>query len=66
MVAAVLNPLLYALRGTRRGLTLISSQFSKRVSPNAGRTEYDVSPQMKEMHSRVSAKEEVLRKWGTN
>ncbi|KAF3510374.1 hypothetical protein F2Q69_00000849 [Brassica cretica] len=62
MAAFVLNPLLYALRGTREGLTSLSS--GGKVSKVNG----DDSEEMwkKDGFSEVSAKESVVRKWGSD
>ncbi|CAN0826518.1 hypothetical protein LINGRAPRIM_LOCUS2279 [Linum grandiflorum] len=60
MVAVVCNPLLRTLRGTRDGLTFISSKFAggnADVGDSSGKEAYDV---------RVSAKDRVVKKWGTD
>ncbi|CAF1698030.1 hypothetical protein HID58_050969 [Brassica napus] len=65
MAAFVLNPLLYALRGTREGLTSLSSKLTGgKVSKVNG----DDSEEMwkKDGFSEVSAKESVVRKWGSD
>lgn len=65
MAAFVLNPLLYALRGTREGLTSLSSKLTGgKVSKVNG----DESEEMwkKDGFSEVSAKESVVRKWGSD
>ncbi|CAN7114555.1 uncharacterized protein LOC103856426 [Brassica rapa] len=65
MAAFVLNPLLYALRGTREGLTSLSSKLS---GGNASKVNGDSSDEMwkKDGFSEVSAKESVVRKWGSD
>ncbi|KAG2333621.1 hypothetical protein Bca52824_004801 [Brassica carinata] len=61
MAAFVLNPLLYALRGTREGLTSLSSKLTGgKVSKVNG----DDSEEM--WKKDVSAKESVVRKWGSD
>ncbi|KAJ8770555.1 hypothetical protein K2173_018046 [Erythroxylum novogranatense] len=63
MLAAIFNPLLYALRGARNGFTLISSKILSSTSPNSPA---DFTDSLKEGGTRVSAKESVLRKWGSD
>lgn len=61
MAAFVLNPLLYALRGTRESLTSLSSKLTGiEVSKANG----DNSEEM--WKKDVSAKESVVRKWGSD
>ena len=62
MAAFVLNPLLYALRGTREGLTSLSSKLMGRQASkvNGARSEEIWKD------SQVSAKESVVRKWGSD
>ncbi|CAN1775363.1 hypothetical protein LINPERHAP1_LOCUS13304 [Linum perenne] len=55
MVAVVFNPLLRTLRGTRDGLTSISSKFLGGYADGG-----------KEAYVGVSAKERVVKKWGTD
>ncbi|KAI6704623.1 hypothetical protein NL676_007585 [Syzygium grande] len=62
MLAMVLNPLLFALRGTRNALTFVTTKIL-RFSPSSP-ADFDALPK-KENSRRVSAKEEVLRKWGS-
>lgn len=64
MLAVVFNPLLYALRGTRNGFTFITSKILRRTAPD-GHTDFD-NISKKEAYSRVSAKESVVRKWGSD
>lgn len=60
MAAFVLNPLLYALRGTREGLTsLISKLMGREASKNG-----DNSEMWKK--EGFTAKESVVRKWGSD
>ncbi|KDP26949.1 hypothetical protein JCGZ_22246 [Jatropha curcas] len=59
ILAVTINPWLHALRGTRNGLTFLSSRILKKTSP-----EGPVDMSKKEVHIQASAKERVLRKWG--
>ncbi|KAI4311928.1 hypothetical protein MLD38_036792 [Melastoma candidum] len=63
ILAMVLNPLLFTLRGMRSGLTVLTSKIS-RVSPqlDVGFDPFGKS----EVRGKSSAKEEVLRKWGSD
>ncbi|KAJ4910802.1 Uncharacterized protein Rs2_05423 [Raphanus sativus] len=63
MAAFVLNPLLYALRGTREGLTSLSSKLMGR---QASKVNGDNSEEMWKNDGLVSAKESVVRKWGSD
>ncbi|CAK7345060.1 unnamed protein product [Dovyalis caffra] len=64
ILAVIFNPLLYSLRGTRNGLTLISSKILRIVSPDGPS---DFSGALKnDVNVEVSAKESVKRKWGSN
>jgi len=64
LLAVIFNPLLYALRGARNGFTSIPSQILRRASPDGPA---DVaSTSKKEVYAHGSAKERVLRKWGSN
>ncbi|GMN36477.1 hypothetical protein TIFTF001_006066 [Ficus carica] len=62
MLAVIFNPLLYALRGTRNGFTFITSRILGKRSPDSFNTSEIKS---NEAYSRVSAKESVSRKWGS-
>ncbi|CAI0375862.1 unnamed protein product [Linum tenue] len=64
MLATVCNPVLRTLRGARDGLTLVSSKFSGVGGGYAAVGE----PSSEEAHNNVvvSAKERVLRKWGSD
>lgn len=57
MLAVFFNPLLYALRGMRNAFTLITSRFLQKASPSGPKNE---------VYSLLSAKETVLRKWGSD
>ena len=58
MLAVILNPLLYALRGTRNGITFITSKIL-RTSP---RSFDDSDTKSGESYSGLSAKEKVMKK----
>ncbi|KAK3432180.1 hypothetical protein EUGRSUZ_E03926 [Eucalyptus grandis] len=62
MLAMVLNPLLFALRGARDALTFVTTKIL-RLSPSSP-AGFDALPKNGNRR-RVSAKEEVLRKWGS-
>lgn len=64
MLAVVFNPLLYCLRGTRNGFTFITSKILRKTSPGSF-NDFDITSN-KEGYTRVSAKERVLRKWGSD
>ncbi|XP_057498795.1 uncharacterized protein LOC130783251 [Actinidia eriantha] len=64
MLAVILNPLLYALRGTRRGLTFITSRISQRLAPSSHASLENIPRE--EGYTHVSAKERVVRKWGSD
>ncbi|KAF4372629.1 hypothetical protein F8388_027302 [Cannabis sativa] len=61
MLAVVFNPLLYVLRGTRNGLTSVTSRISGRTSPSSFN---DSDIKSNEAYNRVSAKDRVSSKWG--
>jgi hypothetical protein len=64
ILAVMFNPLLYALRGTRNGLTLISSKILRNASVDGPS---DFSSALKNgVYVEVSAKESVKRKWGSD
>ncbi|XP_043688777.1 uncharacterized protein LOC122639840 [Telopea speciosissima] len=65
MLAVIFNPLLFALRGIRNGFTFISSQILGKVSPTGSYVEPD-NTLKEEFHTHVSAKESVVRKWGSD
>lgn len=64
MLAVVFNPLLYALRVTRNGFTFVTSKILRKTSPGSF-NDFDITSN-KEGTIRVSAKERVLRKWGSD
>lgn len=65
MLAVIFNPLLFALRGTRNGFTFITSRISGKISPTSHANLDNLSD--KEVYSRrVSAKERVVSKWGSD
>ncbi|GMJ14130.1 hypothetical protein like AT5G20130 [Hibiscus trionum] len=55
MLAVIFNPLLYALRGTRDGFAYLTSRILGKRYADGNMLKID-----------VSAKESVLRKWGSN
>jgi hypothetical protein len=64
ILAVMVNPLLYALRGTRNGLTFMSSKMLRKASPD---DPADFAGALKNgVYVEVSAKESVKRKWGSN
>ncbi|CAH8390076.1 unnamed protein product [Eruca vesicaria subsp. sativa] len=63
MAAFVLNPLLYALRGTREGLTSLTSKL---MGTQVSKVNGDNSEEMWRKEGLVSAKESVVRKWGSD
>lgn len=64
MLAVVFNPLLYALRGTRNGLTFVTSKIMRKNSAGNYAEFEEISN--KEASGQVSAKEKVARKWGSD
>ncbi|XP_031267099.1 uncharacterized protein LOC116125535 [Pistacia vera] len=64
LLAVIFNPLLYALRGTRNGFSFITSRFLQKASPDGPANFDDMSK--KEVYGFVSAKERVLKKWGSD
>lgn len=60
MFAALLNPLLFVLRGTRNGLTYLTLQIKKMINPT-GQTSFSTTPP-----EEASARENVVRKWGNS
>ncbi|OVA09242.1 hypothetical protein BVC80_1785g23 [Macleaya cordata] len=65
MLAVVFNPLLFALRGARNGFTFITSCILRKVSPGGSFDNPDNMPKEK-VYTRLSAKENVIRKWGSD
>ncbi|XP_054778950.1 uncharacterized protein LOC129286886 [Prosopis cineraria] len=64
LLAVILNPLLYALRGTRNGFSFITSKILK-ITNGGNQTSFD-GILKKEDYQRPSAKENVIRKWGSD
>lgn len=64
MLAVIFNPLLFTLRGVRNGFTFVTSQIMRKVYPASQDSFGTISPE--EVPSRVSAKETVARKWGSD
>uniref|UniRef100_M1B178 Uncharacterized protein n=1 Tax=Solanum tuberosum TaxID=4113 RepID=M1B178_SOLTU len=64
MLAVIFNPLLFTLRGARNGFTFVTSQIMRKVYPASQDSFGTMSPE--EVPSRVSAKETVARKWGSD
>ncbi|KAG9147408.1 hypothetical protein Leryth_019658 [Lithospermum erythrorhizon] len=62
-VAVIFNPLLFALRGTRNGLTYLSSKIMNVVNPSISRPSTIAQDHVA---APISAKETVVRKWGSN
>ncbi|KAL1560032.1 hypothetical protein AAHA92_10298 [Salvia divinorum] len=59
LLAVIFNPLLFALRGTRSVFAFLTSKITNQSAQSFG------TPQ-EEVAVRVSAKERVLGKWGSN
>ncbi|PNX77802.1 hypothetical protein L195_g033773, partial [Trifolium pratense] len=64
ILAAIINPLLYALRGVRNGFGLTTSEVLKNTS-NSDQPDFD-GVLKKEGYKSASAKESVVRKWGSD
>lgn len=62
MLALVLNPLLFAMRGPRNALACLKSWILQKVA-STKRAKVEHMPR-EEDHTRISAKERVVRKWG--
>ncbi|MBA0869547.1 hypothetical protein Goshw_029965, partial [Gossypium schwendimanii] len=60
LLAVIFNPLLYALRGTRDGFSYVTSKILGNGPVDSSNTVNN------EAYVQVSAKESVLRKWGSN
>ena len=61
LLAVIINPLLYALRGTRNGLTLVTSKILRK-NPSSNDAEFhEISNE--DVSGHVSAKDRVARKW---
>ncbi|KAK9155436.1 hypothetical protein Sjap_002916 [Stephania japonica] len=63
LLAVIFNPLLYSLRWTRNSFTFITSLLLKKMAPAYATVNY--TPK-EEVISRPSAKENVIRKWGSD
>ncbi|XP_057960735.1 uncharacterized protein LOC131152848 [Malania oleifera] len=63
MLAIIFNPLLFALRGTRNGFTFITSKVLK-ITSQTSHSDFD-NTSRDEVYKHVSAKESVVRKWGS-
>ncbi|KAI4298777.1 hypothetical protein L6164_032295 [Bauhinia variegata] len=63
LLAVIFNPLLYALRGTRNGLSFITSKVLQ--SAAAGNQPAFDGTLKKENYHPASAKDNVIRKWGS-
>ncbi|OMO64702.1 hypothetical protein COLO4_31887 [Corchorus olitorius] len=63
MLAVIFNPLLYALRGTRNGLTYLTTKLLGKRYADGPTEPYNMST--KEAYGLVSAKERILKKWGS-
>ncbi|GLU20556.1 hypothetical protein SLE2022_367480 [Rubroshorea leprosula] len=64
LLAVIVNPLLYALRGTRDGLTSLTSRILGKTYVGGLAKSDNIS--MKGVYGQVSAKDRVLRKWGSD
>ncbi|XP_059309523.1 uncharacterized protein LOC132060524 [Lycium ferocissimum] len=64
ILAVIFNPLLFTLRGARNGFTFVTSQIMRKVYPASGDNFSTISQE--EVPSRVSAKDSVARKWGSD
>ncbi|KAL0407214.1 UNVERIFIED_CONTAM: hypothetical protein Slati_4035300 [Sesamum latifolium] len=62
MLAVIVNPLLFALRGTRTAFSFLTSNIMNRIYPTAGNID---TPQV-EVTAPVSVKDRVVGKWGNN
>lgn len=62
MLAVIVNPLLYALRGVRNGFTLVTNRILRKTLPNSFN---DSETKSNEAYNRVSAKDRVYKKWGS-
>ncbi|CAI9086888.1 OLC1v1020811C2 [Oldenlandia corymbosa var. corymbosa] len=64
MLAVVLNPLLLSLRKTRDGLTFLTSLVTKKINPASS---FNLSKvQEEEVSTHVSARQSVVKKWGSD
>ncbi|WCJ28124.1 hypothetical protein M5689_009833 [Euphorbia peplus] len=60
LLAIVINPWLHVLRGTRNGLTFISAKILGKTSPDSTERSREGA------YVQASAKQRVVRKWGSN
>ncbi|XP_014507772.1 uncharacterized protein LOC106767404 [Vigna radiata var. radiata] len=63
-LAIVLNPLLYTLRGVRNGFSFVTSKVLKNTS-TSNQADFD-GLSKKKYYQQTSAKENVVRKWGSD
>ncbi|KAL3519377.1 hypothetical protein ACH5RR_017526 [Cinchona calisaya] len=64
MIAVVLNPLLYLLRGTRTGFTFLAALVKEKLNL-VSKANFCTKPQ-KEISAPISARENVVKKWGSS
>ena len=64
LLAVIFNPLLYALRGVRNGFGFISSKVLK-ITSTSNQPDFD-GLSKKKAYQHTSAKENVVRKWGSD
>ncbi|CAK9182240.1 unnamed protein product [Ilex paraguariensis] len=64
LLAVIFNPLLFALRGSRNSFTFITSQILGKAYP-ASHANFDNTPK-DQVYTGESAKERVVRKWGSD
>ncbi|KAI3456537.1 hypothetical protein Pfo_013200 [Paulownia fortunei] len=62
MLAVIFNPLLFALRGTRTAFTFLTSKIMNQIY----HTGKNIGTPQEEVAVHVSAKEQVVGKWGSN
>ncbi|MED6195232.1 hypothetical protein PIB30_036020 [Stylosanthes scabra] len=67
LMAVILNPLLYALRGVRKGLGFVTSKVLKNSSTSTSSSQPDFGGFFKkEEYQHASAKQNVVRKWASD
>ncbi|KAK3036937.1 hypothetical protein RJ639_030902 [Escallonia herrerae] len=64
LLAVIFNPMLFGLRGIRIGLIVVTSQILRKFSPTTHANFGDSLKQ--EAYTSSSAKESVVRKWGSD
>ncbi|XP_027086113.2 uncharacterized protein [Coffea arabica] len=64
MIAVVLNPLLFLLRGTRNGLTFLTTLVREKLNSVTNPSVSTV--QQRQISAPVSARENVMKKWGSS